>query len=109
MLALEGHKHLPSHAPVAEVASRARTKLGDVLGFGKIHFKETSYPGGERKQIESGLRRFWCATRGDLRTGAMSLINCPPIVIQEIGFCQEVNVGLQVAIRWGVVPVQGSK
>ena len=56
VLALELQEHLPGDAAVAEVSGGAGAELGDVLGFGEVHFEEGADARGERQEIERGLR-----------------------------------------------------
>ncbi len=98
-------KHLPGDAAIAEVAGGAGAQLGDVLGFGEVHFEEGADARGEREQIGGGLSGLRRGAGGDDLALAVSGFDGGAVVGEDAGLGEYVRSGGQVAGAGGFVAV----
>ena len=116
MLALELEEHLPGDAAVAEVAGGGGAELGDVLGFGEVHFEEGADARGEGVEVGGGVgglgrgpRRPRDLAGGDLRGGLVRGFDGGAVVGEDAGLGKNVSSGRQVAGAGSFVAVLPSE
>ena len=96
MLTLEGQKHLPGDAAVAEVAGRAGAEFDDVLGFGEVHLEQRPDTGGEREQVERRLGGFRGWAGRDPCAGGVGGFDGGQEIRAAIGFNEDVYVAVLI-------------